>query len=178
MLYNRLRFRVTLCKCHENGAEIMKRILPDFSVNNFTLFLIIISILAATACAPRTPVPSIRIISPIDGATIPAGDVTITALVSNFDLVNKIGPPNVPAEGRIVYFFDVMPPTDPRFPAFPSKGYDYYYPTIANTHTWSDVEPGSHVFWVELVKSDLTPLYPPIVAGVTVTVVPTKTPSP
>ncbi len=174
MLYNSARI---LHKCYENEGDIVKRIIHN--INKYKLIsLLVISILTVTGCASRTPVPSIRITSPIDGATIPLGDITVSVLVSNFELANKIGSLNVPGEGRIVYFLDVVPPTDPRLPVFPSQGYEYYYPSTANTHIWKDVKPGSHIFWVELVNNDLTPLYPPIVAGVTVTVVPTKTPSP
>jgi hypothetical protein len=156
----------------------MKRILAGFSLKTFILVLIM-SLLVATACVRRPSVPTIRIISPVDGSTIPAGNVTVTVLVSNFNLVNRIGQPNVPGEGHIHYFKDAIPPTQPGLPAVTGPG--KYYPTSANTYTWEDVEPGSHVFWAELVNSDLTPLYPPVVAGVAVTVeggTPTPSPTP
>ncbi len=147
-----------------------------FDSKAFTLILIMV-LLVTVACVRRPGVVSITIVTPEDGASLPAGSVTVTVLVSGFNLVNKIGQPNVPGEGHIHYFKDVIPPTEPNRPAVAAVG--KYYPSASNTYIWEEVEPGTHVFWAELVNNDLTPLYPPIVAGVTITVVgPTPTPSP
>jgi plastocyanin len=112
--------------------------------------------------------PVISIMQPSAGASLPAGNITISVDVSNFNLVDKLGLTNVAGEGHIHYFIDVAPPTTPGQPATTAIG--TFAPTIATTYTWQNVTAGQHTFSVELVNNDHTPLTSPVTATVTVTV--------
>jgi plastocyanin len=112
--------------------------------------------------------PIINIMQPSAGASLPAGKITISVDVSNFNLVDKLGQANVAGEGHIHYFIDVTPPTTPGEPAITASG--TYVPTIETSYTWKNVTTGQHTFSVELVNNDHTPLVPPVTKTVMVTV--------
>ncbi len=116
------------------------------------------------------PGPSVEITSPVEGAALVGPNVTISVDVSNFNLVDKLGQANVAGEGHIHYFMDVDPPTTPGVPAVTDPG--TYFPSTATSYTWTNVTNGSHMFSVELINNDHTPLEPAIVAFVNVTVGP------
>ena len=115
--------------------------------------------------SPTTPVlststlyPIIGIISPGYAATVPAGDVTISVSVANFNLVDKSGQAAVPGEGHIIYYFDKTPPTVSGQSALTEAG---TYAVSANTaYTWPKVSHGAYFFSVQLVNNDNTPLNP------------------
>jgi outer membrane protein assembly factor BamB len=106
--------------------------------------------------------------TPLDGATVNAGDVTVSAMALNFNLVNKLGQANAAGEGHIHYFIDVDAPTDPTKPAVTAAG--TYAATTDTSYTWQNVAAGTHTFSVELVNNDHTPLSPPVVVKVVVVV--------
>jgi outer membrane protein assembly factor BamB len=108
--------------------------------------------------------------TPLDGATVSSGNITVSAMAFNFNIVDKQGQPGSPGEGHLHYFMDVDAPTAPGVPAIPTSG--NWTHTTAKTYTWTNVAPGTHTFSVELVNNDHSPLNPPVVAKVTVTVVP------
>lgn len=112
--------------------------------------------------------PEILIVQPPAGASLPAGNVTVSVDVSNFNLVDKLGQPNVTGQGHIHYFMDVAPPITPGKPAFTAVG--TYAPTIQTSYTWKNVTIGNHMFSVELVNNDHTPLQLPVTASVNVTI--------
>ncbi|MBI4295754.1 MAG: DUF4399 domain-containing protein [Chloroflexi bacterium] len=117
--------------------------------------------------AAAAAVPSVKIISPSAGATIPAGNVTVSIEVSNFKVV-PLGGANAPGEGHIHYYMDVEIPTAAGQPAVSAAG---TYKAVPNTSaTWENVAAGSHTFGVQLVNSNHTPLGPPVTAKVTVSV--------
>ena len=95
-------------------------------------------------------------------------NITVSAAVSNFRLTDKLGQPVVPGEGHIHYFLDVVPPVVPGQPATTTPG--TFVPTVATSHTWNNITPGTHILSVELVNNDHTPLEPPVVASVSVNV--------
>jgi hypothetical protein len=111
--------------------------------------------------------PLILIVAPINVSTIPAGDVTIYDLVSNFNLVDKTGEANVAGEGHIIYYLDVTPPTIPGQSALSSGG--TYAESTATSYTWHNVAAGYHFFSAELVNNDNTPLSPLVTVTVYVT---------
>ncbi len=129
---------------------------------------------AAPTRAPTEPpaaeaAPSVAIVEPADGATVPAGDVTVTVEVSNFEVVDNLNAPAAPGEGHVHFYIDVADlPTTPGQPAVSAQG--TYHASATTTYTWPDVPPGEHTFAVQLVNNDHTPLDPPVVAEVTVTV--------
>lgn len=116
---------------------------------------------------PEIGPASLVILSPQDGAVVPGGNITVLVQVSNFNLADKLGQPNVQREGHIHYFLDVDAPTTPGQPAVTAAG--TYAATAATSYTWSSVTSGTHTFSAELVNNDHTPLSPPVVARVTVT---------
>ncbi len=126
---------------------------------------------------PEIGPASVVITTPKDGSTIPAGDVTVSIQVSNFNVVDKQGQANVPREGHIHYFLDVDAPTTPDKPAIPASGVWAHF--AATTYTFSNVAAGRHTISVELINNDHTPLTPPVVAKVAITVqAATTTPPP
>ncbi len=110
---------------------------------------------------------------PLDGENIEAGDITVSAMALNFNLVDKLSGANVAGEGHLHYFMDVDAPTTPNQAAVPSTG--VYFATANTSYTFKNVTPGTHTFSVELVNNDHTPLVPAVVAKVTVNV---TTPTP
>jgi glucose dehydrogenase len=106
--------------------------------------------------------PRITITAPQNGKILRAGSVTITVNVSNFNLVDKLGSANVAGQGHIHYFMDVQPPTTAGQPAVTGPG--TYAATAATSYTWTNVTPGIHTFYVELINNDHTPLSSPVIA--------------
>ncbi len=111
--------------------------------------------------------PIILIALPIDVSIVPAGDVTVSTIVSNFNLVDKTGQANNAGEGHIIYYLDVTPPRLPGNSALTSGG--TCAASAALSYTWHNVGVGYHRFFVELVNNDNTPLTPAITTGVYVT---------
>ena len=112
--------------------------------------------------------PNIMMVQPSEGATLTGNSVDVSVDVKNFSLVDALGKASVAGQGHIHYFIDVLPPTEPGKPAVTTPG--SYAATINTTHTWENVSPGTHTFSVELANNDHTPLVPPVVRTVTVTV--------
>jgi hypothetical protein len=139
---------------------LAKRILP--------LLLMAALIFSANGADLGFGGPSITITSPVDGSTIPAGNVTVSVHVDDFSLVDKLGQAKVAGEGHIHYFMDVMVPTAPNKPAFTAPG--TYFPSTDTGVVWMNVKPGMHNFSAELVNNDHTPLDPPQYSMVNVTV--------
>lgn len=144
----------------------------------FLTSLILVGLVALAACTPGTTAtsasPCIVITSPSENSTAPPGPVTVTVSVCNFTLVDKLGQPNVAGEGHIHYFLDANPiPTTPGKPALTAPG--TYAPTAATSYTWPNVTAGTHTFAAELINNDHTPLNPPLISKVTVTVSATAT---
>ena len=112
--------------------------------------------------------PAVTIVQPKNGSSQSAGDVTVTVVVSNFNLADKLGQANVAGEGHLHYFLDVAAPTTPGKPAIPPAG-STWAATADTTHTFTNVTPGTHTISVELVNNDHTPLNPPVVSTISVT---------
>jgi hypothetical protein len=130
--------------------------------------LVVLALPICTAQMSTSEMPKITIISPKEGATIPAGNVTIMVNVTNFKLVNKLGQANVPGEGHIHYYIDVAVPKTPGKPATTAIG--TFAPTINTTWIWPNVKPGKHNFSVQLANNDHTPVIPLIYSTVNVTI--------
>jgi hypothetical protein len=127
---------------------------------------------------PTTPaiVPEVYFLTPLYNVTILPGDVTVKIKVNNFNLVNKIGQPNVRGEGHVIYYMDEVPSGVSGIPPTSTPGNSYE--TADTTYTWKNVPVGSHTFSVQLVNDDGTPLVPPRLNTEPVPVVaPTPSPS-
>ncbi len=112
--------------------------------------------------------PQINITDPKNGSIVSPGDVTIKVDVKNFNIVSKEGQAKAAGEGHIHYFMDVAAPTAAGVPAVTANG--TYVHTEAKSYTWRNVPSGTHTFSVELVNNDHTPLTPPAVDMVRITV--------
>ncbi|MBI1886119.1 MAG: hypothetical protein HYS09_07405 [Chloroflexi bacterium] len=120
---------------------------------------------------PTATTASLQITDPADGATVPSGDVTVTVDVSNFSVVDKLDQPAATGEGH-VHFFWLQPnesvPTTPGEPAITAG--ETYHASATTTYSWPDRQPGTYKVAAELVNNDHTPLEPPVVVEIEVTV--------
>ncbi len=104
----------------------------------------------------------------LNNAVTPDANVSIVVSVTGFTLTDAAGQANVPGQGHLVYYMDVIPPTVPGHPALTAPG---TYTVSPNTsYIWPNVTDASHRFYVQLVNNDNTPLNPPVTAEVTLTV--------
>jgi hypothetical protein len=134
-----------------------------FLRNPVLLFPVLLIFAFLTACHPEPVMPQdprIYIIDPATESSLEAGAVTIKTFVERFELAEETG--------HIVYYMDVAPPMVQDESALPAEG--AYAESIDTSHTWTNVPPGEHTFWVQLVNSDGTPLQPPQAVRVYVTV--------
>ncbi len=148
------------------------------SLSRLAVFLLVVTLVTVAglmACTPEpTPTPTpisqpvATINSPLDGAELPAGDVTVSISVSDFSIVQKLGESPTSGEGHIHYYMNAEPPTIPGQSAVTGSG--TYAATTETSHIWENVEPGTHTFSVQLVNNNHTPLQPPVVDTVTVNV--------
>ncbi|MDD1675003.1 MAG: hypothetical protein LUQ13_05095 [Methanomicrobiales archaeon] len=125
------------------------------------------------------PVPAqITITSPQDGQTFVAGDIVVVTSVKNFAVVDKQGQANVAGEGHVHFYMDVNPvPTDPQKPAIPANATTVWAHVSGTAYTFTNVPQGKHIFTVQLVNNDHTPVIPLATDNITVTFVGT-TPTP
>ncbi|OGO30894.1 MAG: hypothetical protein A2Z29_01425 [Chloroflexi bacterium RBG_16_56_11] len=154
---------------------------------HLTLIVVMIILAALTACSGNktttstptstltstptpTSSPAITITSPTGNVVPQIGNVTISVQVSDFTFADNLGKANAPGEGHIHYFMDVDAPTTPGRPAVTEPG--TYAATSATSYTWNNVGGGTHRFSVELVNNDHSPLVPPVVATISLTVLP------
>ncbi len=134
--------------------------------------------------ASSQPAPQVTITSPADSASVPAGDITVSIQVANFNIVDKQGQANAAGEGHIHFYLDVNPvPTDPGKPAIPADAKAVWAHVSGTNYMFMGVSPGTHTIAVELVNNDHTPLQPAVVRSITVTATgsaapPSPTPSP
>jgi hypothetical protein len=150
------------------GVVLMKKVQNLYLLEMvMSLLLMAVIVYPAVAADLGFGAPSIKIVSPNDKATIPAGNVTVNVKVDDFNLANKLGAANVDGQGHIHYFMDVPVPTTLDKPAITAAG--TYYPTANTSYTWTNVMPGMHNFTVELVNNDHTPLNPPKYTTINVT---------
>ena len=113
---------------------------------------------------------TVEFVSPEDGDTVDGLDVTLEVDVDDFDVVDKLGEPAEDGEGHIHYYIDVDDvPTEPGQPAVTGDDRTYHA-TSEMSHTFDDVDPGEHTFAIQLVNNDHTPLEPPVVEEITITV--------
>jgi hypothetical protein len=123
----------------------------------------------AVAVSPGAE-PGLRITSPKAGTTVVGNAVTVSVEVRNFNVVNKIGGKNAFGEGHLFFYLDVEDiPTKPGEEAV-AAGEGRYVESPNTSHTWNGLAAGDHLFGVQLVNNDHTPLQPPVTAKIHVTV--------
>lgn len=98
-------------------------------------------------------------------------EIIIDASVYDFRLNgDKIGQASVPGEGHFIYYMDVDPPIIGGQPATTAPG--TYKITANSSSTWIQVPIGNHAFSIQMVNNDNTPLDPPVVMAVAITLPP------
>ena len=117
---------------------------------------------------PEIGPPHIVIATPLQGASLPAGNITVTVQTSNFNIVDKQGQPPVANEGHVHFYLDVPPPTTPGQPAVPTSG--VWAHVSGTTYTFPGVVAGQHTIYVQLVNNDHTPVIPLATSSITITV--------
>lgn len=135
-----------------------------------TPFILISFAMLFTACHPEPVMPQdarILIINPAAESTMTDDTVTIKTFVERFNLVDKIGQQNSPGEGHIIYYIDITPPMEHGKSALSADG--TYSISTDTSHTWNNVQPGTHTLWVQLVNNDNTPVEPQAAVRVYVT---------
>ena len=103
----------------------------------------------------------VEIISPSPDflQTITENSVTVEVEVSGFT-------PGEEGDGQIVYYLDAAPPTAAGESALTEEG--TYIISDQTSAIWEDLDEGMHIFYVQLVNSDMEPLDIPITARVIV----------
>lgn len=110
---------------------------------------------------------SVKIIEPIDGSTIPAGDLSVEARIKHFNVVDKIGEAPAQRQGHLIFYLDIPAvPRDPGATAIPKAG--EYVSVVTGKqegqdaavakHAWTGIKPGKHRFAVQVVNNDDTVL--------------------
>lgn len=141
------------------------------ALRNLVLLVPVVLLLLLAACHPEPVMPQdarVLIISPSADSTQSASAVSIRIYVERLSLVDESGPPNIPGEGHLVYYLDVTPPLEAGKSALTGEGTCAV--STATTYKWDNLKPGRHIFWVQLVNNDNTPLTPPQAVRVYVTV--------
>jgi hypothetical protein len=132
------------------------------------LLILLMPILFSCRAEPLAPEePVIVLLSPSDGSTLASGDIEVRIYLQNFSLVENTGQPNKGSEGHIIYYLDVSAPLQPGEPATTADG-----TFVATTNTsciWPNVPAGPHIFSVQIVNNDDTPLQAPISVRANVT---------
>jgi hypothetical protein len=100
--------------------------------------------------------PQLEIVSPGAGSNVSPGDLLLTVDATDA------------SDYRFIYNLDVNPPLAPGEPAVTGEG--TYAVSEETSYLWPAVPAGDHIFTVQVVNSDLTPLEPPVVASVTFSV--------
>lgn len=120
-----------------------------------------------TATPATTATPTLTITSPANGATVPAGNIAVTAQVTNFSVVDKQGQPNISGEGHLHFYLDVAAPTAAGQPAVPPSG--VWAHVSGTTYTFPNVAAGTHTISVQLVNNNHTPVVPLVVVTINFT---------
>ncbi len=99
---------------------------------------------------------------------LPPLDAQIEMAGQNFQLNDDaIGKENVAGQGHYIYYMDVEPPGAAGQQATTAPG--TFQATTDGFHLWKNLSPGKHIFSVQLVNNDNTPLVPPVISRITVT---------
>jgi hypothetical protein len=135
----------------------------------------IITVPAEVSEAPEIRIASVQVPYPIaeyvtmSPEPIPPLEAGVTASVHNIKLNDdNIGKQNVPGEGHIIYYLDVDPPTVPGQSAITGPG--TFKATTSDFYFWEELPADRHVFSIQLVNNDNTPLDPPVTAQIIITI--------
>lgn len=139
----------------------MTRISRTIRIVSALVLLLALGLLAACAGEPADPSsagsgaqagsaapavrPTIQLLTPQAGATVPAGTVAVTVETTDIEIVMPSGG-NVPGQGHVHFTLDDRP----------------YEMSIEKGFEFDDVEPGPHTLKAELVQNDTSSFDPPV----------------
>jgi len=106
----------------------------------------------AAAAGADVPAPTVKLVAPVEGAEVPAGDLTVAVETTGLTFVmpsNTI----VPGEGHVHFSLDGGPIQMSTTPEYVLK----------------DVAPGPHTLEAELVQNDTESFDPPVLQEITFT---------
>ena len=104
------------------------------------------TVAAPEAAAPTTTAPpTIKIVEPVEGATIPARDVKVSVQATSLKFVMP-GTTNVPGEGHVHFILDGTP----------------LQMSAKSEYTHVGVAAGEHTLRAELVQNDAKSFSPPV----------------
>jgi hypothetical protein len=158
--------------------------IPRVSLALALLSLLLISVSCGLSEQPHIQTPSVPGLLSFSLTVLPPSQPVDTSVqssettASNFDvkavvkllgfhIVDKIGKPNVPGEGHLVFYSDAYPRTTPNVSVMlssPVPGTSYA--SLSDYFVFSNVQPGNHLYAVQLVNNDDTPLNPPLLAEI------------
>ncbi len=101
-------------------------------------------------------------------------NVVVEVSVANFEMVSEIG--ETDGDGYLAFYMDELPAGISRVPGIevsptPEGAMDQpTNETIDTSYTFENVEPGVHIFSVQLVDASGNPLSPPVIAAAVLTV--------
>lgn len=102
---------------------------------------------------------------------LPPIEGQVTCSVHNFKINDDaIGKQNVSGEGHYIYYLDTIPPILSGQSAIPSTS--SHKVTAQDFYVWEELPAGQHVFSVQLVNNDNTPLDPSVTATIVITLPP------
>jgi hypothetical protein len=134
--------------------------------------LLILVLISIFSCRPEPLAPQeavLYIVQPVADSVIEGDSVDIFTYTYNFQIADKIGQQNKPGEGHYIYYRDITPPIVKGKSAITAEG--TYVTTTESRYTWHNISAGEHIFWVQLVNNDNTPLEAAVAVSVPVTVV-------
>ena len=113
--------------------------------------------------------PDISIQTPNNSASLPPGNIIISVKISNFIISKEhMGSVNRAGEGHFIYYIDEEPPVEQNKPAVTETS----LVSVDTSCLWRTVIEGSHLFSVQLVNNDDTPLEVPMMAKVNLDIKP------
>ncbi len=128
------------------------------------LLLLVLTLMLLPSCRTTEPLapeePGVVLLSPSDGATLESGNVQVRVYLQNFSMAADTKQANKAKEGHVIYYLDVSAPLKAVTPATTAPG--TFVASTETSYTWRNVPPGEHVFTVQLVNNDNTPLLPPV----------------
>jgi len=152
------------------GCRKYKKRFACISILHSLLLLLVV--IFSFSCRPEPLAPQeavLYIVKPAADSVIEGNSVSIISYTVNFEIVDKIGQQNKPGEGHFIYYRDVTAPIVKGETAITDEG--TYVATTESRYTWQNIPAGEHIFWVQLVNNDNTPLEPAAAVSVPVTIV-------
>lgn len=122
----------------------------------------------ATSTVTATASPTATIATATPGATTTMSPTSTATGTPGATATATPGATTGVTSGHIHYYCDTTVPTTPGVPAVTQTG--TYVVSTSPTLTWTNVMPGTHIFSVQLVNNDHSPIIPLCIATAIVTV--------